>query len=68
MTSLNKLYHDLLLLTAQMPAKRRVLVTTHDAFGYLGSAYGFEVRGLLGINTEDEVGIADVRELASFIV
>ena len=68
LASLKALHSDLLFLSAQIPTKRRVLVTTHDAFGYLGRAYGFEVRGLLGINTEDEVGIADVRDLAAFIV
>ncbi len=67
-TKLQILHEDMQKLAAQIPAKRRVLVTTHDAFGYLGKAYGFEVRGLMGINTEDEVGIADVRELAQFII
>lgn len=66
--TLESLHDDIQKLAAQIPMKRKVLVTTHDAFGYLGSAYGFEVRGLLGINTEDEVGIADVRKLAAFIV
>ena len=65
---LQTLHYDVQNLVSQVPLKRRVLVTTHDAFGYLGKAYGFEVRGLLGINTEDEVGIADVRELAAFII
>ena len=65
---LQTLHEDMQKLAAQIPAKRRVLVTTHDAFGYLGKAYGFEVRGLLGINTEDEAGIADVRDLAAFII
>lgn len=65
---LKHLHSDLQTHTAQIPEKRRVLVTTHDAFGYLGKAYGFEVRGLIGINTEDEVGIADVKELAQYII
>jgi manganese/zinc/iron transport system substrate-binding protein len=47
---------------------RRVLVTAHDAFGYFGRAYGFEVRGLLGMSTASEAGTSDVQELASFIV
>ena len=64
-----KILHDNLQdLAAQIPAQRRVLVTTHDAFGYLGRAYGFEVRGLQGLNTETEVGVADIRELAAFII
>lgn len=47
---------------------RRVLVTAHDAFGYFGRAYGFEVRGLLGVSTAAEAGTSDVQELAEFIV
>ena len=41
--------------------------TAHDAFNYFGKAYGFEVRGLQGISTATEAGIADVQELATFI-
>ena len=48
--------------------EQRVLVTAHDAFNYFGKAYGFEVRGLQGISTVTEAGIADVQELAVFIV
>ena len=44
------------------------LVTAHDAFNYFGNAYGFEVHGLQGISTVDEASIADVQELAAFIV
>ncbi|MCG9128464.1 zinc ABC transporter substrate-binding protein [Candidatus Poribacteria bacterium] len=65
---LQNLHNDLLRLAAQIPLEKRVLITTHDAFGYLGKAYGFEVRGLIGVNTENEVGIADVTDLASFII
>jgi len=46
---------------------QRVLVTAHDAFAYFGRAYGFEVRGLLGVSTASEAGAADVRNLAEFI-
>ena len=68
LAALKTLHDDLHNLAAQIPAQRRVLVTTHDAFGYLGRAYGFEVRGLQGLNTETEVGVADIRELAAFII
>lgn len=68
LATLQTLHNDMQKLSAQIPAQRRVLVTTHDAFGYLGWAYDFEVRGLMGINTENEVGIADVRKLAAFII
>ena len=52
----------------RVPSKQRVLVTAHDCFNYFGKAYGFEVRGLQGVSTATEVGVADVQELAAFIV
>jgi len=51
----------------RIPPEQRVLVTSHDAFGYFGQAYGFEVRGLLGISTASEAGLADVQALADFL-
>lgn len=48
--------------------EQRVLVTAHDAFGYFGRAYDFEVRGLLGVSTASEAGTSDVQNLAGFIV
>ena len=51
----------------RVPLQQRVLVTAHDAFNYFGKAYGFEVRGLQGISTATEAGIADVQELTTFI-
>jgi manganese/zinc/iron transport system substrate-binding protein len=60
--------HQYVLARAQtIPAERRVLVTAHDAFGYFGEAYGFEVHGLQGISTVTEAGTADVQQLAEFI-
>jgi manganese/zinc/iron transport system substrate-binding protein len=53
--------------TARVPPRQRVIVTAHDAFGYFGRAYGFEVRGLQGISTAAEAGARDVQELADFI-
>ncbi|MBB15166.1 manganese transporter [Candidatus Poribacteria bacterium] len=52
---------------AQIEPSKRVLVTAHDAFGYFGQAYEFEVHGLQGISTATEAGTADVRKLAQFI-
>src|SRR5690606_30702038 len=51
----------------RVPAAQRVLVTAHDAFGYFGRAYGFEVRGLQGLSTATEAGTGDVQDLAAFI-
>ncbi|TVQ98137.1 MAG: manganese transporter [Spirochaetaceae bacterium] len=53
---------------ASIPAARRFLVTAHDAFGYLGAAYGIEVIGVQGLSTESEAGLEDINSLVSFIV
>jgi len=42
---------------ATLPGDRRVLLTSHDAFAYLGRAYGFRVVGLQGVSTESEAGL-----------
>jgi len=52
---------------ASIPEGQRVLITAHDAFGYLGRAYGLEVRGLQGISTATEAGTGDVQDLAALI-
>ena len=52
---------------ARIPPDRRVLITAHDAFNYLGRAYGLDVRGLQGISTATEAGTSDVQHLARFI-
>lgn len=39
---------------AGVPPERRILVTTHDAFGYFAAAYGIQVQSLLGFSDEAE--------------
>ncbi len=51
-----------------VPERARVLVTAHDAFGYFGRAYGFEVLGIQGISTESEAGLARIGELVDVLV
>jgi manganese/zinc/iron transport system substrate-binding protein len=51
-----------------IPESSRVLVTAHDAFGYFGSAYGFEVMGLQGISTDSEYGLKDIKHLIDVLV
>jgi manganese/zinc/iron transport system substrate-binding protein len=51
----------------RLPKDRRILVTAHDAFGYFGRAYGFEVHGLQGVSTAAETGTKDVKNLAAFL-
>ncbi len=47
--------------------EQRVLITSHDAFGYFGKAYNFEVEALQGLSTATEAGTADVQDLARFV-
>ncbi|MGJ8638139.1 MAG: metal ABC transporter solute-binding protein, Zn/Mn family [Opitutaceae bacterium] len=53
---------------ATIPEDQRVLVTAHDAFNYMGRAYGLEVRGIQGVSTESEAGVRDLEDLVDFIV
>ena len=48
--------------------KKRVLITAHDAFGYFGNAYDFEVIGLQGVSTDSEASTADLQNLSKLIV
>ena len=52
---------------ALIPFEKRILITSHDAFFYFGSAFGFVVRGLQGTSTISEVGLRDRAELVRFI-
>jgi manganese/zinc/iron transport system substrate-binding protein len=51
----------------ELPKEKRVLVTSHDAFNYLGRTYGFQVVGLQGISTVTEAGVADMAKLVDFV-
>ena len=53
---------------ASIPEQSRVLVTAHDAFNYLGRAYGLEVRGIQGISTESEAGLREIEGLVDLLV
>ncbi|MTH96607.1 metal ABC transporter solute-binding protein, Zn/Mn family [Roseibium sp. RKSG952] len=53
---------------ASVPAEERMLVTSHDAFNYFGSAYGFEVLGIQGISTESEAGLQRIAQLVDELV
>lgn len=52
---------------AELPEKKRILITSHDAFNYLGRAYGFQVVALQGISTVTETSSADMVKLVEFI-
>ena len=52
----------------EIPRRRRVLITAHDAFRYFGRAYGLEVIGVQGTSTESEAGLADMNQLVDLVV
>jgi manganese/zinc/iron transport system substrate-binding protein len=45
----------------------RVLVSAHDAFGYFGRAYGFEVVGIQGLSTESEAGLQEIDKIVTLV-
>ncbi|MEM6461115.1 MAG: zinc ABC transporter substrate-binding protein [Pseudomonadota bacterium] len=53
---------------ASVPEDRRVLITAHDAFGYFGQTYDFDVIGIQGLSTESEAGLQRVDEIVNMIV
>jgi manganese/zinc/iron transport system substrate-binding protein len=53
---------------ATIPDDQRILITSHDAFNYLGRAYGLNVQGVQGISTESEAGLQRINELVDLIV
>jgi len=50
-----------------IPAGRRQLVTTHDAFGWFARDYGFTVHAISGISPEAEPNARDLAGLVDFI-
>lgn len=50
-----------------IPAEKRVVITSHDAFGYFEAAYGLTFRAPQGISTDSEASAADVAKLVEQI-
>lgn len=48
---------------AAIPADRRRIITSHDAFGYFGAAYGMEFIAPQGVSTEAEASAKDVAKI-----
>lgn len=52
---------------AALPAGNRRIVTSHDAFGYLGQAYGIDFMAPQGLSTERDPSAAEVATLITQI-
>ena len=51
----------------QIPKDRRILVTGHDAFNYLGKTYGIEIHATDFVSSESEMSAAQMDNLAKLI-
>ena len=52
---------------ARIPADRRKVISTHDAFGYFAAAYGIEFVAPLGVSTESEASARDIARIITQI-
>ena len=51
----------------KLPEDRRRIITSHDAFGYFGAAYGIEFIAPTGVSTEAAVSARDVAKIIAQI-
>ncbi len=52
---------------ARIPAERRRVITTHDAFGYFRAAYGVEFIAPQGVSTDSEASAKEVARIITQI-
>jgi zinc/manganese transport system substrate-binding protein len=50
-----------------VPSTKRRVITSHDAFGYFGAAYGVEFLAPEGLSTESEASAGDIAKLVDQI-
>ena len=48
-----------------IPEQKRRMITSHDAFGYLGDAYGIEILSPMGLSTGKRASASGVKKLHS---
>ena len=58
----------ILRLFAAVPLQQRILVTSHDAFGYFGRRYDLEVLALQGISTDRQISVGQVDALVEQLI
>jgi manganese/zinc/iron transport system substrate-binding protein len=51
----------------RIPDRKRVIVTSHDAFAYLGRTFDLEVAGIQGVSTASEATTADIDRVARLV-
>ena len=68
LTKLNELDSAVRIQIDQVPPSQRLIVTSHDAFSYLGKAYEIEIKSLQGISTLDDFGLKDIANITDLII
>src|SRR5215204_15069 len=63
LAKLDALDRELKAAVAAIPADRRRIISTHDAFGYFQEAYGIEFIAPQGVSTEAETSARDVARI-----
>ena len=67
LTKLDALEQEVRDTVAKIPADRRRIITTHDAFGYFKDAYGLDFIAPQGVSTESEPSAKDVARIITQI-
>ena len=57
LTQLRSLHRWIIKQVSQIPAHKRILVTSHDAFNYFCNEYGFKAAAPTGWSTDAELGV-----------
>lgn len=65
--SFERLYEDARKRFEALPATRRKIVTSHDALGYFGNAFGIEIVALRGLNPDEEPTARDLARIVDWI-
>lgn len=63
LAKLNALEAEVAAAIATIPPDRRQIITTHDALGYFGAAYGFRFIAPEGVSTEAEPSARDIAKI-----
>lgn len=65
--SMRKLHAELLAKFEKLPAHKRSVVSSHDAFSYLGQAYGINFLSLLGASNQAEPSAKELADLITYM-
>ena len=52
---------------SSIPVEKRIIVTSHDAFGYFGRDFGFRMEAVQGVSTESEPSAQDVARIIRIV-